>query len=58
MLREQVGLRNEAVIDRETHDILRLSYKADAIPPGFPVWDTVHDRAFVWFIRPGPAGSG
>ena len=37
---EPVGLRGEAVIDRETYGILRLIYMADAIPPGSPVQRT------------------
>jgi len=36
-LREQVGLRGEAVIDRETYGLLRLRYAADSIPPDFPI---------------------
>jgi hypothetical protein len=37
VLLEQVGLRGEVVIDRETHGVLRLNYMADAIPQGFAV---------------------
>jgi hypothetical protein len=32
-----VGLRGEAVIDRRTYGVLRLSYAADSLPPRFPV---------------------
>jgi VWFA-related protein len=34
---EQVGLRGEVIIDRETSGILRLNYMADAIPQGFAI---------------------
>jgi VWFA-related protein len=40
VFQEQVGLRGEAAIDRETYGILRLIYMADAMPPGFPVQRT------------------
>ena len=33
----EVGLRGEAVIDRETYGVLRLNYMADGIPADFPV---------------------
>jgi hypothetical protein len=37
LLQQLAGLRGEALIDRETYGVLRLSYAADGLQPGFPI---------------------
>lgn len=36
----QVGLRGEAIIDRDTHAVLHLTYGVDGVPSDFPICES------------------